>query len=163
MKTSMRHTLGAVVAAAAVIGCTRTVVVQPPPQTLNAITAAQRVYTDDGTGFTDSARMAVRDAGQWLDVWQRATYSHPNPPPMPGIDFTQEMVLLVAAGRMSPGDQIRVDSVGIRNDEYIAVVRTIVECEPFPADAFPMEIVRVPRTDRPVNFVERRARAAHCS
>jgi hypothetical protein len=82
---------------------------------------------------------------------------------MPGIDFTQEMLLVVAAGRMSPGDQIRVDSVGVRNDQYIAIVRTTVECEPFPADAYPMEIVRVRRDERPVGWVERRERAAHCS
>lgn len=163
MKTSTLRTLGAAMTAVGVIGCTKTVVVQPPPQTLSAITPAQRVYTDDGTGFADSARITVRDAALWQDVWQRATYSHPNPPPMPGIDFTREMLLVVAAGRMNPGDQIRVDSVGIRNDEYVAIVRTIVECQPFPADAFPMEIVRVPRDDRPVNFVDRRERAAHCS
>jgi hypothetical protein len=162
---NVRHlpALGTMIAMVGLVACTRTVVVQPPPQTLNAVTSSQRVYTDDGIGFPDSARIAVRDAATWQDVWQRATYSHPNPPPMPGIDFTQEMLLVVAAGRMSPGDQIRVDSVGVRNDQYIAIVRTTVECEPFPADAYPMEIVRVRRDERPVGWVERRERAAHCS
>jgi hypothetical protein len=81
---------------------------------------------------------------------------------MPTVDFGRDMVLVVGAGRMSPGDQIRVDSAGVRRGFFVAVVRTIVECRPFPAEAFPLEIVKVPRSDRQATFEERRERAAHC-
>jgi hypothetical protein len=121
------------------------------------------VYYDDGPGFPDSVRMAVRDQTTFEDVWARATYSQPSPPPIPVVDFTNEMILVVAAGRMSPGDQIRVDSVGVRGDFYVVLVRTIVQCQPFPADAYPLEIVRVAREERPVTFSERRERAAQCT
>ena len=59
-------------------------------------------------------------------------------------------------------DQIHVDSAGVRRDFFVAVVRTIVQCRPFPADAYPLEIVRVTRSDKTATFVERRERAANC-
>jgi hypothetical protein len=133
------------------------------PMGLSPVLSSARVYYDDGPGFPDSVRMAVQDQTTFEDVWARATYSQPSPPPIPPVDFTNEMILVVAAGRMSPGDQIRVDSIGVRGDFYVVVVRTIVQCQPFPADAYPLEIVRVPRDERPVTFSERRERAAQCT
>ena len=86
-----------------------------------------------------------------------------SPPAMPVVDFQREMLIVAAAGRMSPGDRIQIDSVGVREDLYVVVVSTVVECEPFPADAYPVVIVRVPRDERAVAFSEKRTRAAHCT
>jgi hypothetical protein len=106
--------------------------------------------------------MVVREASTWQAVWARATSTQAAPAPLPAIDFGREVVVLVGAGRMTPGDQIHVDSVGVRGGSFVVVVRTTVECRPFPADAYPLEIVRVSRSDKPPSFVERRERAAHC-
>jgi hypothetical protein len=72
------------------------------------------------------------------------------------------MLLLVGAGRLRSGDQIHVDSVGTRKGRTIVVVRTTMECQDFPGDAYPFEIVRVKRSERGVLFVERRSKPADC-
>lgn len=130
---------------------------------LRPILGTQQIYYDDGGGFSDFERMVVRDQERWKDVWVRATYDQPSPPAIPAVDFDREMLIVAAAGRMSPGDRIQIDSVGVREDLYVVVVVTVVECQPFPADAYPVVIVRVPRDERAVVFSEKRTRAAHCT
>ena len=134
----------------------------PGLEVLVPVVSSARVYYDDGPAFKDSVRLVVRDSTTWKRVWAQATSTQPSPPPLPVIDFDHEMAVVVGAGRMTPGDQIRVDSAGTRGGFFVAVVRTIVECRPFPAEAYPLEIVRVAATDKPPSFVERRERAAHC-
>jgi hypothetical protein len=81
------------------------------------------------------------------------------------------MVVVVGAGRLTPEDQIRVDSVGIRTvtdaagdeeDILAVIVRTIEGCGRFAVDAFPVEIVTVPRFGGDVRFVERTSRDPNC-
>ncbi len=131
-------------------------------EVLTPVLSTARVYYDDGPAFRDSVRIVVRDGAAWRTVWAQATSAQPAPPPLPAVDFEREMVLVVGAGKMTPGDQIHVDSAGVRRDFFVAVVRTIVQCRPFPADAYPLEIVRVTRSDKTATFVERRERAANC-
>ena len=150
---------------AALSGCGRAPALPAP---LGPVPETARLYYDDGGGLTDSTRLVVRGEAMWQEVWQRATARRSAPPPLPVIDFGRDMVLVVAAGRMTPEDQIRVDSVGVRRertadgedrDALTVIVRTIQGCGLFASEAYPVEIVRVRRFDGPVNFVERRQRA----
>lgn len=136
--------------------------VRRPPDRVTPVLTSARVYYDDGPAFRDSVRLVVRDPEAWQSIWAQATSTQPSPPPLPAIDFGRDMVLIVGAGRMTPGDQIRVDSAGVRGRLFVAVVRTTLECRPFAADAYPLEVVRVRRSDKSVSWVERRDRAAHC-
>ena len=129
---------------------------------LTPVLSSARVYYGDGPAFRDSVRLVVHETSVWQRVWAQATSTQPSPPPLPPIDFDREMAIVVGAGRMKPGDQISVDSVGVRGGFFIAVVRTIVECRSFPADAYPLEIVRVSRSDKQPTFEEHRDRAASC-
>lgn len=150
-----------VVGVVSALGCARgggTMVVP----SLAPVTASTRLYSDDGPAFTDSVRLAVRDMATWQQVWAQATSTQAEPPPLPQVDFSQEMVLVAAAGQMHPGDQIRVDSAGVRAGVFVAVVRTITACRPFPAAAYPLDIVRVMRSDLEVTWTERRERAPDC-
>jgi hypothetical protein len=72
---------------------------------------------------------------------------------------------------MTPEDRIRVDSVGVRDvtdavgeteEVMMVIVRTVEGCRRFNVDAYPVEIVRVPRFEGPVRFVERRERDPSC-
>ncbi len=135
----------------------------PPPAPAVPVLSTNRVLYSDQTGFRDSLRSVIRDPSSWVQAWQRATANEPAPPGLPTIDFTREMVIIVAAGRMNPGDAIRVDSVGVQGDLVVATVSVITECDPFPGEAYPMEIVRVTRDDRVVTFRDQRRRAAHCN
>jgi hypothetical protein len=129
---------------------------------LSPVLPSTRLYSDDGPAYTDSVRLAVRDITTWQQVWSQATSTQASPPPLPSVDFAREMVLVAAAGQMHPGDQIRIDSAGVRAGVFVAIVRTITACRQFPAAAYPLDIVRVERTDREVTWTERRERAPDC-
>ena len=143
----------------------------PPPPPLAPVPQSARLYYDDSGGLTDSLRMVVREPARWNEVWQRATARRDNPPPLPDVNFDDDMVLVVAAGRMSPGDRIRVDSVGFEEarkpdgstEEVMSVVvRTTRACGSFSGDAYPLEIVEVRNYDGRVQFLERSQKPADC-
>jgi hypothetical protein len=146
----------------------------PPPQVaapaLAPISPLARLYYDNSGGIQDSVRLVVRDANALASVWQRATSGQASPPVQPTVDFSKEMVIVVGAGRMTPDDQIRVDSVGMRKenadgkvrDILTAWVSTIESCRRFRADAYPVEIVRVRRFEGTVRFAEQRVKPTGC-
>src|SRR5256885_17182211 len=132
------------------------------PQGLAPVLPVQRVYYDDGPAFRDSIHLVIQDSTTWKQVWRQATSTQASPPPRPEVDFGSEILLLVGAGRMAPGDQIRVDSVGVRGDFFFVVVRTTPECRPLAADAYPLAIVPAVRTGNPAASAERRERGPNC-
>jgi hypothetical protein len=130
---------------------------------LAPVLPSERLLYDDQTGYQDSVTMVVRDPATWGAVWRTANLNQASVPPMPAVEFSTHMVLVVGAGRMRPGDQIRVDSLGVRGNAFVAVVRIIEECQPFPADVYPLEIVKAPRNDNEVLFDVRRIRGTQCT
>jgi hypothetical protein len=133
-----------------------------PPVALRAVGEDQFLLADNANVFADSTRKVVKDTIEWKSLWQRATSRQPSPPPRPTVDFSKDMVVLAAAGRMKPGDVIHVDSVGTRGDLTVIVIRTTVGCQSFASDAFPFEIARVPRSNGRIQFREHRLRAPEC-
>lgn len=167
----MRHRPILILGAALLAACRGGAAPATPTPSFNPVTTAERLYYDNGGGIQEALRLVIRDATALADVWQRVTSRQVEPPPAPRVDFTREMLLVVAAGRMTPEDEIRVDSVGIRSEttatgrteRVMAVIVRIREgCRRFNADAYPLEVVRVRRFDGPVNFVERREQAVDC-
>jgi hypothetical protein len=134
----------------------------PPADEMKPVPADDRIYYDDATAFRDSVRLTINDQDSWKSTWLRATQAQATPPALPEIDFQRYMLLLVSAGRLKPGDEIHVDSVGLQHGRPVAVVRTTVDCRPFPGDAYPLEIIRMKRTDSTVNFIERRGKTEDC-
>ncbi len=145
----------------------------PPaaPAPLQALAPMQRIYYDNGGGIQDSLRLVVKDAQTLSSLWKQATAGQATPPPVPTVDFGREMVLVAAAGRMTPDDQIQVDSVGVRKertpegklqDVLTAWVRVTQGCHRFRADAYPVELVRVRQFSGPVHFVDQRVQATGC-
>jgi hypothetical protein len=143
-------------------------VAPPPPARVWPVEASNRLYRDDAAPLPDTIRQVIRDPDTFERAWDRATQAQVDPPPVPEIDFEEHMVVFVGAGRSDPGDAIRVDSVGFRResvpgspDEEIPVmyivVRTILEDDPFPGESYPIEIVRVERSDRPIRWEERQS------
>jgi hypothetical protein len=132
------------------------------------VEAANRLYRDDAAPLPDTIREVLRDQISFSRVWAQATSALDEPPPAPEIDFARHMVVFVGAGRSNPGDQIQVDSVGFRREAnprnpdreievVYFVVRTTLESDPFPGVSYPIEIVRVERSDAPVRWEERRS------
>ncbi len=167
----IRNLLLCVAATAALAACGRGHA--PPPAagpSLAPIAPMARLYYDNGGGIQDSTRLVVRDAAALGKVWQRATSQQQEPPPVPTIDFEHQMVIVAGAGRMTPEDQITVDSVGVRKesadgkvrDVLTAYIRTVEGCHRFRAAAYPLEIVQVRRFDGPVRFAEQRIKPTTC-
>jgi hypothetical protein len=126
--------------------------------------AATLVYYDNGGGVRDSLRLVVRDAAALNEVWTKATSRQGSPPAVPQADFAKEMFLVVSNGRMTPEDQIRVDSVTVQERagspaSLEAIVHTLRGCGRFNTDAYPVAIVRVPRVEGTVQFTDRREKA----
>jgi hypothetical protein len=151
--------------------CARGGAAPSPAPAWNPVPADAIIYSDNSGGIQDSLRIVVRDAARLGEIWQRATSQQTDPPAVPDVDFSREMVIVVAAGLMTPEDQIHVDSVVVRRQTnargrteqvMTAIVRTVEGCGRFRRDAYPIEIVRVRRFDGPVVFQERRERAQQC-
>lgn len=141
------------------------------PAPLGPVPIEARVFYDNGGGVRDSGQIVIREAATLRDVWQRATSTQSSPPPLPTVDFSKQMLIMVAGGRMSPDNQIHVDSVGRRRErnldgkdqEVLTVAYTITEgCRKFNRDAYPVEIVRIRRYDGQIRFNGRRERATSC-
>lgn len=141
----------------------------PPPsrQPIAAVTLEERLYYDNSGAYPDSVRLVIRDPETFRQAWEQATRDQASPPSPPAVDFGESMVLLVAAGLMTPEDRIRVDSVGVRSvprtdggreDVLTVVVGTVRGCGRLSVDAYPVEIVRIPRFEGRIEFVERSRR-----
>lgn len=176
MPNRLLQRLAIVLLCAAVIGgCRRGgAAPAPPPAAPPAapVAATALLYYDNSGGVQDSLREVVRDAQALQRLWTRATSRQPSPPALPDIDFQRQMVLVVANGRMTPEDAIRVDSVGVHEEVSAGgqrervmqvIVRTVRGCGGFTADAYPLAIVRVERFTGPIRWTERRERAEGCT
>ncbi len=164
---SFRVILGSLILAGLATACGGPSFAPPPaPARIWPVVAATRLYRDDAAVLPDTIREVVKDEISFSQIWDRATSALDDPPPAPEVDFSRHMVVVVGAGRSDPGDQIQVDSVGFRMvanprnpDREIEViyfvVRTVLESDPFPGVSYPIEIVRVDRSDLPVQWEER--------
>lgn len=133
-----------------------------PAIAMHPLDDAARIYSDNGVGFADTARIIVKDSVAFRSIWKRATQGQPSPPPLPVVDFTKNMVVVAAGGRLKPGDAVRVDSIGTRGSLTVIVVRTTIACQPFPTDAFPFEVVKVAKTEGQVRFSEHKMKGPEC-
>jgi hypothetical protein len=110
------------------------------------------------SGFDTPARLVVRDAVTWQGVWAQ-TFRGGSVPPIPVIDFSREMLVVVALGSHSSGGYgILLDGASAEATGDLAVaVRSISPgsgCGVTAAFTQPVDIARVPRRDGAVRFVE---------
>jgi hypothetical protein len=134
----------------------------PPPDTVAPVAPGALVFGTDRLVIGDSIREVVRDRNRWDEVWSLARTAEPSAQLPRPIDFSQEMVLVAAAGRMDTGAQIRIDSVGVRGESLVAHVVTIRDCRGFTSDVYPLVMVRVARSDQTVRWIERSERTERC-
>jgi len=154
---TLTFALAAIVAACG--GKRATTIVLPAAPTFSAIGPAARLYYNDSPGLRDSVRAVIRDPAEWASRWRQITSTQASPPALPAVDFAKEMVLMAGAGRMNPGDQIKIDSVSVQNQSISVVVRVTTECRPFPGEAYPLEVVRIAASPKPIVWMERRAKS----
>jgi hypothetical protein len=121
--------------------------------------AVNHLYRSAKSQFPTSVRLAILDTADWEAIWTRMI-GKANPAPMPPVDFSREMLLVVGMGQAPcMGYQINVDTVFRDKDKRIyAVVRERhhgSRCGCLNEVVSPVDVIRVPRTVRPVTFLER--------
>lgn len=111
------------------------------------------------SGFDQPARLVIRDPLTWQAAWNRIYLRGSPVPPLPEIDFSQEMIVVVALGSHSTGgygilltgasesaDGIEVD-VNSRSPGPTCVVTA--------AFTQPVDVARLPLRQGAVHFAER--------
>src|SRR3990167_3024062 len=64
------------------------------------------------SGVNQRTGVAVKDEGEWLALWRRHKSNEHPPPPVPHVDFGQDMVLAVFSGEHgSGGYAIQIDRI----------------------------------------------------
>src|SRR5262245_26021158 len=64
------------------------------------------------SGISKPLRVVIRDRDEWMEVWKQITNLQRPQPAAPDIDFSREMLIVVAMGqRSSGGFAIIVDGV----------------------------------------------------
>jgi hypothetical protein len=169
----LRRTLSAAFLTGFLVACGGGGSPPPAPAPLEPVTSTERKYRDPDGGIADEMRRVIRDQATLEEVWTQATSRQIEPPPAPVVSFDREMVVVAAAGQREPGDHIRVDSVGVRTflDEetgdreeiFFIYVGTIIGCDPFAGNSYPVDIVVVRRWDGEIRFEESERRDPNCS
>lgn len=112
------------------------------------------------SGLDQPGRTVVRDPGTWQALWAQIYSRYTPVPPIPAIDFSREMLVVVALGsRSSGGYGILVDGAHeAQNAGLVVTVRSISpgpKCGVTAAFTQPVDIARVARRDGDVSFFER--------
>jgi hypothetical protein len=112
----------------------------------------------DTSGIKEKLHLVIRDRSAWLDVWKVIHERNVPLPRLPEIDFSREMIVVVGLGqKSSSGYTILVDRAYEENNELaIDVVSGSPErhCVVLTWLTQPVDIVRLPRTERSVIFHE---------
>jgi hypothetical protein len=108
------------------------------------------------TGIGESRRLVIRDANAWAEFWSELGVGD-----RPDVDFTQNVVVAVAAGqRPTGGYEIAVDGVRQANGELtVEVVETAPgpNCTTTGSSTQPVDIVVVPAlAAKSWSFVDRK-------
>ena len=109
------------------------------------------------SSMLDALRVVIRDREAWLDFWKRSYRPNPELPPSPEIDFSREMIVVAALGqRPNSGYGIIIESAYERDNQLEINVRSISlkGCGVWTVITSPIDIVRIPKTERPVVFRE---------
>src|SRR5713226_8725464 len=114
------------------------------------------------SGIWDELRIVIRDRQTWGSVWKRICrldpFHDPYPSllPLPEIDFSSEMLVVVSMGqRPNGGYRIIVNSARERDNQLEVEVHNISSCGLTPqVMTAPIDIVRLTKTDLPVTFRE---------
>lgn len=122
--------------------------------------SVDHAFRDAKSHLTHSVRLTVQDSADWRTVWARIAGPNDAAEP-PAVDFTREMLLVAGMGEQPcMGYLINIDTIFRDDDRRIyAVVRERhrgAGCGCLNEVVSPVDVVRVPRTIRPVTFLERR-------
>ncbi len=110
-----------------------------------------------GQGLGDPTRAVIRDSTAWEAFWNQAHALVEPAPPVPAVNFEESMLLVAALGtRSTGGHAVMIDSVarGPTLRVFVTAVAPGADCMTTMSISWPVQVVRVPRFDGSVEFVE---------
>ena len=120
-----------------------------PVQQVGTFNAAERVFPSEAT-------LVVHDQQSWLNLWSQMARNRVPTPPAPAVDFTQNMLLVAAAGdRPTGGFSVaitEVTQVGGGLAANVTVTSPGSNCVVTQAITSPVQVVSIPRSNMAVNF-----------
>lgn len=123
------------------------------------------VYRSARSGLTQPTQIVVRDSVAWQIWWRRVTanYVTLRPPPLPSIDFSEYMVILVGSGT-HPVNQfaVSVDSAIVIRTKlwvYLTDRGPGPGCVAGMSSTQPVHAVRAPRRPETPEFLIRKLRS----
>ena len=154
--------------ALAASACTSAPEHAPPatePRDAAAVTGPQPVrqlLQEHSSGVTDSTRHVITDSASLAAVWSTVFARRSEAPPVPTINFANELVVVASMGtRSSGGYSIAVDSVHVEGTELQVFVRSQApgsRCGTTGALTQPVVIVAIPRVSAAPRYLETLAR-----
>jgi hypothetical protein len=115
-----------------------------------------RLFHSAFDGPSEGVRQVVRDSVEWQKAWVDARRA-PIDSALPPVDFKKQMVVIAGMGSVpSTGNELFIDSVTTLEWGTLIYVRSTspAGCSGGGLETQPVDIVRVPRTTLPVQFVE---------
>ena len=110
------------------------------------------------SGLDKPDRIVIRDPVTWQTVWKEIWRGSSEVPPLPAIDFSNEMIVVAALGARSTGGyRILIDGANeVANGGVNVTIRSTSPLNCLVTEAFtqPVDIARVPIRGR-VEFTER--------
>jgi hypothetical protein len=104
------------------------------------------------SGFHEPAQLVIRDRAAWIEAWDLV----PAIEPAPEIDFTQDMILIVAmGGRATGGYRILLDTARVKDGHMLVEGRAISPgptCFVSAGTTQPIDVARVRRVSGTVHF-----------
>jgi hypothetical protein len=134
---------------------------EPPGASLPIVRLRSEPYSFTfSSGFDKPARLVVRDALTWQAVWNQIYLLESPVPPLPVVDFSRDMIVVVALGSRSTGGySILIGGASEAANNGVAVIVDSSSpgshCAVTEAFTQPVDIARVPLHDGAVSFVER--------
>lgn len=144
--------------ALAVLGCAPVTDPQLPPGGV-PVDNTEQLLRGQYSGFSQRARLVIRDAEAWSQFWNQAHGNVMPRPPVPSIDFAHNIVVAATMGsRSNGGHTIEIDRVYAADDGLHVVVEERspgAGCVTTAAITAPAAAQRIPRPGASVSFVER--------
>jgi hypothetical protein len=109
----------------------------------------------------DAVKETVRDSTRWRAIWSSLTRQVGPQPPLPQVDFTRSM-LIVVKREAGSGDSLQITHVS-QVDHSLRVVYTIsYQCSPANAVRMPVHIVQLAASDADATFEEKEVFGPNC-
>ena len=111
-----------------------------------------------GSGFEYALRAVVGNSETFREMWARAIRGYQSPPPLPAVDFSRDMVVVVAMGMQTDdGYGIRIDSAVVHGEaiDVYVFLTTGANCIQGAEVTWPFDMVRVPKRFGVIVFHDR--------